>query len=128
MADEQGHILVVDDYKTNRLKLSLGLKNQGHTVALAEMIDSYLETAPPLLAELNQSLSSGDAVTFRRAAHTLKSGSADFGALTLSKLCEQLEEIGKAGELAGAETLLAQAEAIYKQVKIALTELRNQQA
>ncbi len=36
MADEQGHILVVDDYKTNRLKLSMGLKNQGHTVALAE--------------------------------------------------------------------------------------------
>lgn len=36
MADEHGHILVVDDYKTNRLKLSMGLKQQGHTVALAE--------------------------------------------------------------------------------------------
>jgi signal transduction histidine kinase len=36
MKDEHGHILVVDDHKTNRLKLSLGLKQQGHTVALAE--------------------------------------------------------------------------------------------
>jgi len=36
MKDEHGHILVVDDHKTNRLKLSLGLKTQGHTVALAE--------------------------------------------------------------------------------------------
>jgi len=36
MTNEQGHILVVDDYKTNRLKLSMGLKKQGHTVALAE--------------------------------------------------------------------------------------------
>jgi len=34
--DEHGHILVVDDHKTNRLKLSLGLKKQGHDVALAE--------------------------------------------------------------------------------------------
>lgn len=33
---EQGHILIVDDLRTNRLKLSLGLKKQGHTVAEAE--------------------------------------------------------------------------------------------
>jgi len=33
---ERGHILVVDDHRTNRLKLSLGLKQQGHTVAEAE--------------------------------------------------------------------------------------------
>jgi len=33
--NEQGHILVVDDFRTNRLKLSLGLKQQGHTVAEA---------------------------------------------------------------------------------------------
>jgi class 3 adenylate cyclase len=36
MTSEQGHILVVDDFPTNRLKLSLGLKKQGHTVAEAE--------------------------------------------------------------------------------------------
>src|SRR6187551_46860 len=36
MANEHGHILVVDDYRTNRLKLCLGLKQQGHTVAEAE--------------------------------------------------------------------------------------------
>ena len=36
MAAETGHILIVDDHPTNRLKLSLGLKQQGHTVAQAE--------------------------------------------------------------------------------------------
>jgi two-component system, cell cycle response regulator len=36
MTDEHGHILVVDDYRTNRLKLSLGLKQQGHTTGEAE--------------------------------------------------------------------------------------------
>jgi CheY-like chemotaxis protein len=36
MQDEQGHILVVDDNRMNRLKLSFGLEKQGHTVDLAE--------------------------------------------------------------------------------------------
>ena len=36
MADEAGHILVVDDNRMNRLKLSMSLEQQGHTVALAE--------------------------------------------------------------------------------------------
>lgn len=43
MAGERGHILVVDDYPTNRLKLSLGLKQQGHTVAQAESGRQALE-------------------------------------------------------------------------------------
>jgi len=36
MADEQGRILVVDDNRMNRIKLSLGLEQQGHMVGLAE--------------------------------------------------------------------------------------------
>lgn len=36
MAHIQGHILVVDDDTTNRLILSIDLKQQGHTVVLAE--------------------------------------------------------------------------------------------
>lgn len=43
MAGERGHILVVDDHPTNRLKLSLGLKQQGHTVAQAESGRQALE-------------------------------------------------------------------------------------
>jgi len=36
MTGEHGHILVVDDHRTTRLKLCLGLKQQGHTVGEAE--------------------------------------------------------------------------------------------
>ena len=36
MYEDHGHILVVDDHRTTRMKLSLGLKQQGHTVAEAE--------------------------------------------------------------------------------------------
>jgi signal transduction histidine kinase len=43
MADERGHILVVDDNRMNRLKLSIGLEQQGHTVSLAEDGQQALE-------------------------------------------------------------------------------------
>lgn len=43
MKNEGGHILVVDDHATNRLKLSLGLKQQGHRVDLAENGQQALE-------------------------------------------------------------------------------------
>jgi len=36
MAEEQGQILVVDDNRVNRIKLSRSLEQQGHAVALAE--------------------------------------------------------------------------------------------
>lgn len=36
MVEEQGQILVVDDNRMNRIKLSRGLEQQGHTVGLAE--------------------------------------------------------------------------------------------
>ncbi len=36
MTDGQGYISVVDDQRTNRLKLCFGLKQQGHTVGEAE--------------------------------------------------------------------------------------------
>jgi len=36
MAEERGRILVVDDNRVSRLKLSLSLEQQGHSVALAE--------------------------------------------------------------------------------------------
>ena len=36
MSEEQGRILVVDDNRMNRIKLSRSLEQQGHAVGLAE--------------------------------------------------------------------------------------------
>ena len=36
MYEDHGHILVVDDHRTTRLRLSLGLRQQGHIVSEAE--------------------------------------------------------------------------------------------
>ena len=67
---------------------------------MVEMIDSYLETAPPLLAQLNQSLASGDAAAFRLAAHTLKSMVGNFCASSAQEAAFVVESNGRRGDLA----------------------------
>ena len=100
----------------------------GERELLVELIDSFLETAPPLLVRLNQGLAQGNAAEVRAAAHTIKSSSKDFGATTLAELCQTLEDIGKAGALEGTVELVAQIEAEYQRVKAALEIEREAKA
>ena len=92
---------------------------------LVEVIDSFLEDAPKLLAELGDAVSKGDIATVRRLAHSLKSNSADFGAGALNKLCFQLEERARSGSLDGATQLAAQIGAEYQGVAAQLVELKK---
>ena len=72
---------------------------------LAEMIDTFLEEAPGLIADMQTAATSADADSLRRAAHTLKSNSRTFGAVRLGDLSREIEEraarsqIGDIGEL-----------------------------
>jgi CheY-like chemotaxis protein/HPt (histidine-containing phosphotransfer) domain-containing protein len=93
---------------------------------LEELIDSFLEDAPQLLAELNQFVVDGDPNGASRMAHSLKSNGADFGAATFSSLCKELEEQGRSGELNGAADLLAQIEAEYAKLDAALRVVRRE--
>ncbi|MCK9375610.1 MAG: response regulator [Syntrophobacterales bacterium] len=90
---------------------------------IGEVLAVFTEDAPELLRNLQQALADGDAELFRRAAHTLKSNSAAFGADRLAELARELEGLGKAGSLAGVGDKVARAEAEYGRVQQALQEL-----
>jgi PAS domain S-box-containing protein len=92
---------------------------------LKEMIGTFLTDAPGLVSQIRTSLEHGDAPTLRRAAHSLKSNSADFGAQALSDMCRELEMKGKAGTLDGAQTLVAAVEQEFERVKLALQALQQ---
>jgi CheY-like chemotaxis protein len=98
----------------------------GEFVYLVELIDSFFEDAPHLLAELNQFIEAGDPAGVRRVAHSLKSNGADFGATTFSNLCKELEMMGKSGEIAGAADLAARIVAEYGKVEVALAAVRRE--
>jgi signal transduction histidine kinase/DNA-binding response OmpR family regulator/HPt (histidine-containing phosphotransfer) domain-containing protein len=93
---------------------------------LEELIDSFLEDGPQLLAELKQYLENGDPAGVRRVAHSLKSNGADFGAIAFSDLCKELEMIGKSGVLDGAADLVAQMMAEYGRVEAELAAVRRE--
>ena len=61
-----------------------------------ELVDTFLQEAPAMLDELRHALAAKDADKFRRAAHSLKSNSNTFGALTLGAMARELELAGVA--------------------------------
>ena len=92
---------------------------------VAELVDTFLEEAPAMMAELRNTLAADNAVGFRRAAHSLKSNSLTFGALMLGAMARELELGGLAPVRdAGSKPLDALAEE-YARVAAALSELRN---
>ena len=91
---------------------------------LVELIDAFLDEAPRLLADLQRGFDQKDAATLTRAAHSLKSNSADFGAVEFNGLCKDLESKGRAGSLEQAAALIARAEEEFEKVKTALERIR----
>lgn len=89
----------------------------------SEMIGLFLQDAPEQLKSLAQGLAVGEAEVVRRAAHTLKSNGALFGAAGLVGLCEELENRARAGDLAGAPELVARLEAALAALAAALRDL-----
>jgi len=59
-----------------------------------ELVETFAEEAPGLLAQLRDAQAAGTADPFRRAAHSLKSNALTFGALRLGQLARELEQGG----------------------------------
>lgn len=116
MAAQEQTKSVLDPKALNNLKEMVG----GDDDFLAELVDTFLTQAPQLLADIRQAIANGDAAGLRLAAHSLKSNSAEFGAMTLSELCRELEFMGKADTLEGAADLTDRVEAEYVQASMAL--------
>jgi HPt (histidine-containing phosphotransfer) domain-containing protein len=93
---------------------------------LSELVEAYLDSSPGLFATMRQAIASGDAPALQRGAHSLKTGSASFGALAFAAQCKELEDMGKMGTLAAAEEKCEALEAAYAQVVAALqTRVEN---
>jgi HPt (histidine-containing phosphotransfer) domain-containing protein len=56
-----------------------------------ELVDTFVEEAPGLLAELRSAYAANNADDFHRAAHSLKSNGSTFGATHLADMARVLE-------------------------------------
>jgi CheY-like chemotaxis protein/HPt (histidine-containing phosphotransfer) domain-containing protein len=105
-----------------------GLRELGGEEFLAEVIDTFLDDAPALVAMLGMSRERGDAEELRRTAHSLKSNGQTFGAKEFSELCRELEERAKRGELEGASELVNRIDREYVALERTLLALRTDAA
>ncbi|MFM8769187.1 MAG: Hpt domain-containing protein [Rubrivivax sp.] len=77
---------------------------------VGELVETFADEAPALVAELRASLKEGAAEGFRRAAHSLKSNGHTFGALRLAEQARALELGGFPAEAAAVDTIAAELE------------------
>jgi HPt (histidine-containing phosphotransfer) domain-containing protein len=89
-----------------------------------ELVDTFLTEAPTMLEDLRSALAANDAARFKRAAHSLKSNSNTFGAMTLGAMAKNLELGGLASAREPGEPLDALASE-YSRVAQALKELQR---
>jgi GAF domain-containing protein/CheY-like chemotaxis protein/HPt (histidine-containing phosphotransfer) domain-containing protein len=99
----------VDASVLDRLAESMG----GDDAFVTELIEQFVTDSPALVAAARRGLEAGDAHEVRRAAHTLKSNAATFGANELADRSSRLEAAAKAGRL---DDGLAQIEAIDEEL------------
>ena len=79
-----------------------------------ELLDTFIQEAPLMLAQLRRSRDSESAESFRRAAHSLKSNAQAFGAEALANHARELELRGLPAEAAALERLESACEAAVK--------------
>ena len=78
-----------------------------------ELIDLYVESSPTLLADLRTAMEAGNVAAFRLLVHKLKGSSASLGVQALQRLCEELDEQGRAGTLMDLAAALQRIEAAH---------------
>jgi len=66
---------------------------------VGELIDTFIKEAPGMFDEMRQALSAGDADSFRRAAHSLKTNANTFGAMELAESAKELEYLARENDL-----------------------------
>ena len=101
------------------------LKQMSGENFINELIDTFLEDAPKMIAEIQTAWKSKDAETFRRAAHSMKSNANTFGATQLAALAKELEMLGKEQKLEDCWDKLRALEEAYASVRDELKGLKS---
>jgi CheY-like chemotaxis protein len=114
---------VLDPGALKQLRATLGKQADR---MLPGLIERFYQDGDRLLGEARQALEQGQADGLRRAAHSLKSTSATFGAVVLSAVARELEYLARDGVLEGAAGLIARAEAEFARAKAALETMREE--
>jgi HPt (histidine-containing phosphotransfer) domain-containing protein len=95
----------------------------GDRALLTELIEIFLEDCPKRLQELAQAVKEGNAIGVRQTAHSLKGMVAGFNARSAHGLANEMEVLGKGGDLSKTlgllSTLLLEFSRVMNYLKVA---------
>ena len=94
----------------------------GGSDLLKSLIRTYLADAPARIAAIREGMVRGDAPAVARAAHALKSASANLGATVLARLCKDLERHCRAGSTDDADDMVRAIGLEFEHVREELAE------
>jgi CheY-like chemotaxis protein/HPt (histidine-containing phosphotransfer) domain-containing protein/anti-sigma regulatory factor (Ser/Thr protein kinase) len=101
------------------------LDQPGRPSVLQKVVALYLQQSPGLVDQLRSAVDGNDSAALRAAAHSLKSSSANLGALGFSEKCRTLEAKAREGDWSGAPELVAEIAASHPDVAGALKRLQQ---
>ena len=110
---------VIDLPTFDALRLSVGDE------FAAELVDTFLQEAPAILAQLRAAMGAGDADGYRRAAHSLKGNGNTFGALEFASVAGAIEQRGITGDAAADTSMVDALDTAYIAVAADLTNLTD---
>jgi PAS domain S-box-containing protein len=87
-----------------------------------KLVRLYLESTPKSLAALSDAIADDRPNDARMAAHTMKSSSANMGALRFAELCSAMEIAAEGPKITPCRDLLADIESEYEAVSAALAQ------
>jgi HPt (histidine-containing phosphotransfer) domain-containing protein len=91
---------------------------------LPKMIAAWLVECPRLHRELHEAMNNKDAGALFRAAHALKNSTATIGALPLASLCNAIELLGRADNVASAKELMRELDQLFLRTEEAIRIMR----
>ncbi|MER2583364.1 MAG: response regulator, partial [Candidatus Competibacter sp.] len=98
------------------------LQQPGTPDLLSKIIGLYLNDSLKLLQQIRDGIADADPEMLRQAAHSLKSSSANLGAIELAAVCKEMEQRGRERQLEDTADLLRQLETCYDQAREALAK------
>jgi PAS domain S-box-containing protein len=89
------------------------LQRSGQPDIVVRVVTSYLETSPDIVDRIRSAVRSQNATELRAAAHRLKSSSAQLGAMAVSAVCRELEQMGERQDFTHVDEVAARLEQHY---------------
>ena len=113
---------VLDTQALDRLR---ELDPTGENRLMERVVSAFETSVARLMPQLQEALQANELSGIRHVSHTLKSSSASMGAVKLSKMCSEVENMARQGQSDGMNERVALLQAEVEIVRVALKHVLN---